>query len=136
MKLIQLYCHHTGGKNANIIFDDCNFETALATTMRSSFSNQGEICLCGSRIFIQRGIYDKFLAGMVERAKALVVGDPMETTTQLGALVSKEHMDKVLYYIKLAREEGGIIHCGGERLAIDVSGSKDGWFVAPTIITK
>ncbi|KAI8049755.1 aldehyde dehydrogenase family 8 member A1 [Syncephalis plumigaleata] len=125
-----------GGKNANIIFDDCDFEVALATTVRSSFSNQGEICLCGSRIFIQRGIYDKFLASMVERAKALVVGDPVESTTQLGALVSKEHMDKVLYYIQLAREEGGTIHCGGERLAISVSGSKDGWFVAPTIITN
>ncbi|KAI9591006.1 aldehyde dehydrogenase domain-containing protein [Syncephalis fuscata] len=103
-----------GGKNANIIFDDCDFESALSTTVRSSFSNQGEICLCGSRI------YDRFLTGLIERAKALTVGDPVEASSQLGALVSKEHMDKVLYYIQLAREEGGIIHCGGERSNIDV----------------
>ncbi|RKP22820.1 aldehyde dehydrogenase domain-containing protein, partial [Syncephalis pseudoplumigaleata] len=125
-----------GGKNANIIFDDCDFEVALSTTVRSSFSNQGEICLCGSRIFVHRGIYDRFLAGLTEQAKQLVVGDPVEKATQMGALVSREHMEKVLYYIQLAREEGGTIHCGGERAALDVCGSKEGWFVPPTIITN
>ena len=124
-----------GGKNANIIFDDCDFESALSTTVRSSFSNQGEICLCGSRIFVQQSIYERFLAGLVERANTLTVGDPTDANTQLGALVSKEHMDKVLYYIQLAREEGGTIHCGGERQTVSIYGCSNGWFVPPTVIT-
>ncbi|KAF9971647.1 Aldehyde dehydrogenase 8 member A1, partial [Actinomortierella ambigua] len=84
-----------GGKNANIVFADCDFEQALRTSVRSSFANQGEICLCGSRIFVERPIYEKFVRGLVEEAKKLKVGDPALKETNLGALVSKDHWEKV-----------------------------------------
>ncbi|HEX6892024.1 MAG TPA: aldehyde dehydrogenase [Chryseolinea sp.] len=122
-----------GGKNPNIIFADCDFELAVSTTIQSSFSNQGEICLCGSRIFIERTIYDKFVAEFVKRTKALVIGDPMNEQTHIGALVSEAHMKKVLSYIELAKQEGGQILAGGNQ----VKGSgrcEDGYFVEPTVI--
>ncbi|RKP08341.1 Aldehyde/histidinol dehydrogenase [Thamnocephalis sphaerospora] len=128
-----------GGKNANIVFADCDFDQALSTSVRSSFTNQGEVCLCGSRIFVQRAIYDRFVDALAHQAGQLKVGDPRAADTNLGALVSREHMEKVLGYIQLAREEGGRIHCGGERQSIDIQGNdggNDGWFVPPTIITN
>ncbi|MGH9949775.1 MAG: aldehyde dehydrogenase family protein, partial [Pyrinomonadaceae bacterium] len=116
-----------GGKNPNIIFADCNYEEMLATTVRSSFSNQGEICLAGSRIFVERPLYEKFKTDFVARVSALKVGDPLETDTDIGAIVSKQHFDKIMSYIELAKEEGGSILCGGksvdlsdvEKIAID-----------------
>jgi aminomuconate-semialdehyde/2-hydroxymuconate-6-semialdehyde dehydrogenase len=122
-----------GGKNPNIIFADCNYEEMLATTVRSSFSNQGEICLCGSRIFVERPIYEKFKADFVERVAALKVGDPGEAATDLGAIVSKPHFDKIMSYISLAIEEGGTILTGGNQAAIEDRCS-GGWFIEPTVI--
>ena len=90
-----------GGKNPNIIFADCNYDEMLATTVRSSFSNQGEICLCGSRIFIERAIFDRFKRDFIERVQALKVGDPLLAETSVGAIVSKPHFDKIMSYICL-----------------------------------
>lgn len=123
-----------GGKNPNIIFADCNFEKAVATSLQSSFANQGEICLCGSRIFVERSLYERFLNELVTRAAALTVGDPHHEETSLGALVSETHMNKVLSYIDLARQEGGTVVTGGKRVLLD-GRCKEGYFIAPTIIT-
>lgn len=121
-----------GGKNPNIIFADCNYEKMMAVTLQSSFSNQGQICLCGSRIFIEQSIYEKFKADFVERAKQLKVGSPFDSDTAIGALVSKSHLEKVESYIKLAVEEGGKILFGGNRVA--VPGHENGYYLQPTII--
>jgi len=117
-----------GGKNPNIIFADCNYEEMLATTVRSSFSNQGEICLCGSRIFVERPLYERFKRDFVERVSAIRVGDPRKPDTDVGAIVSKQHFDKIMSYIDLARQEGGTVLTGGA--SIDHSG----WFIQPTVI--
>jgi aminomuconate-semialdehyde/2-hydroxymuconate-6-semialdehyde dehydrogenase len=122
-----------GGKNPVLIFDDCDFEQMLATTLRSSFSNQGEICLCGSRIFVQAGIYDRFKTEFVRRARALRVGDPLEPATEQGALVSEQHHAKVHSYLRLAREEGGTVLCGGG-MAPPPGRCGKGWFFAPAVI--
>ena len=118
-----------GGKNPNIIFADCDFEQTLTTTMLSSFANQGEICLCGSRILVERSIYQKFVDELVRRTKALVVGDPSDERTNLGALVSEAHMNKVLSYIELAKNEGGKILTGGNRIHLN-----GGYYIEPTIV--
>jgi len=122
-----------GGKNPVVIFADCDFEEMLRTTVLSSFRNQGQICLCGSRILVERPLYERFRDAFVERVKALRVGDPADPGSDLGAVVSGPHMEKVLSYIALAREEGGTVLCGGERvrLAGDLA---DGWYIAPTVI--
>lgn len=122
-----------GGKNPNIIFDDCDFDKMLSTTMRSSFANQGQICLCGSRIFVQRGIYEQFKEAFVAKASATKVGDPADPDSRLGAVVSKDHMEKILSYVELAREEGGTVLCGGERVQLDGELS-EGYYIAPTVI--
>ncbi|MGB7067908.1 MAG: aldehyde dehydrogenase [Pyrinomonadaceae bacterium] len=122
-----------GGKNPNIIFADCNYEEMLATTVRSSFSNQGEICLCGSRIFVERPIYEQFKGDFVSRVTALNVGDPLLADTDLGAIVSKQHFDKIMSYIDLAKTEGGTILTGGSQAVLDGRCS-GGWFIEPTII--
>lgn len=122
-----------GGKNPNIIFADANYEKMLSTTVMSSFRNQGEICLCGSRVFVEKPIYEKFKKDFVERTKALKIGDPLQNDTDQGAIVSKEHMEKVLGYIKLARDEGGTVLCGGNQFTPD-GRCDNGWFIEPTII--
>lgn len=122
-----------GGKNPNIIFSDCDFELAVSTTIQSSFANQGEICLCGSRIFVERSLYEKFVDEFVKRVKTLVVGDPLSEKTRLGALVSEGHMNKVLSYIELAKKEGGKILTGGKRITIE-GRCANGFFVEPTVI--
>jgi len=121
-----------GGKNPNIIFADCDFEDMMKTTVRSSFANQGQICLCGSRILVERPIYEKFKTEFVKRVKAMKVGDP-STDVNLGAVVSKPHMEKVLSYVELAKEEGGTVLCGGKRAMIDGEFS-EGYFLEPTVI--
>jgi aminomuconate-semialdehyde/2-hydroxymuconate-6-semialdehyde dehydrogenase len=123
-----------GGKNPNIIFADCDFEEAVSTSINSSFSNQGEICLCGSRILVEGSLYPRFLKEFIKRTRALVVGDPLDEPTRMGALVSEGHMRKVLSYIELAKTEGGTIECGGNQLKIKGRCS-DGYFISPTIIT-
>ncbi len=122
-----------GGKNPVLIFDDCDFDAMLATTLRSSFANQGEICLCGSRIFIQDTLYDRFKREFVKRAAALVVGDPQDATTEQGAIVSRQHLDKVQSYLSLAKQEGGSILCGGEAVKLPGRCAK-GWFLSPAVI--
>jgi len=123
-----------GGKNATVIFADWDASAAnLDTVVRSAFSNQGQICLCGSRLLIERSIYETFKTTFVERARALRVGDPDDAGSDLGAVVSQAHFDKVMGCIALAREEGGSILCGGT--AVHPQGRcADGWFIAPTVI--
>jgi aminomuconate-semialdehyde/2-hydroxymuconate-6-semialdehyde dehydrogenase len=123
-----------GGKNPNIIFGDCNFDMAVKTTLESSFSNQGEICLCGSRIFVERPIYHKFLESFIEQTRKLTVGDPMEEHTTIGAIISRAHMEKVLRYITLAIAEGGTVVTGGKQRQIK-GRCEAGFFIEPTIIT-
>ncbi|GAA4281395.1 aldehyde dehydrogenase [Gaetbulibacter aestuarii] len=121
-----------GGKNPNIIFADCDYDTMLETTVRSSFSNQGQICLCGSRIFVEASMYDKFKTDFIEKVKELKVGHPTEAETDIGALVSKPHLEKVLDYIKQAPQEGGKILCGGN--PVSVEGFENGYYLEPTVI--
>ncbi|QSE97532.1 aldehyde dehydrogenase [Fulvivirga lutea] len=123
-----------GGKNPNIVFADCDFEKVLATSVMSSFANQGQICLCGSRIFVERPIYDRFVKEFVEKVKKLNVGDPLEEGSKMGAVVSKSHMKKVLSYIELAKEEGGTVETGGNQIKLD-GRCAEGYFITPTVIT-
>lgn len=123
-----------GGKNPNIIFADADFDKAVSTSISSSFTNQGEICLCGSRILVERPLYDRFLTEFVRQTKEIIVGDPLEEKTRMGALVSEGHMQKVLSYIDLAKQEGGTIVTGGRRITIPGRCEK-GFFIEPTVIT-
>lgn len=122
-----------GGKNPNIIFSDCDFEQAVSTSIQSSFSNQGEICLCGSRIFVERSLYTEFVGEFVKRTKALLIGDPLESLTKIGALVSDSHRSKILSYIDLAKKEGGEILTGGNQVKLK-GRCESGYFVEPTVI--
>jgi aminomuconate-semialdehyde/2-hydroxymuconate-6-semialdehyde dehydrogenase len=122
-----------GGKNPSIIFADCDFEETVTQAVRSAFTNQGEICLCGSRILIEESIYEKFRDAFIEKVQQLKVGDPFEAGTNIGALVSKGHMEKVMSYIELAQEEGGTILCGGKIVSPE-GRCKNGWFIEPTVI--
>lgn len=121
-----------GGKNPNIIFDDCDYDDMLNTTVRSSFANQGQICLCGSRIFVEQSIYNQFKIDFVNKVKVLKVGHPSEEGTNIGALVSKPHLEKVKEYIKIAQEENGTILCGGNE--VTVKGYENGYYLEPTVI--
>lgn len=121
-----------GGKNPNIIFADCDYEDMLNTTVRSSFANQGQICLCGSRIFIEQSIYNKFKTDFIEKVKQLKVGHPSAIDTNIGALVSKSHLEKVKDYINIAKEENGTILCGGNEVNVD--GYQNGYYLQPTVI--
>jgi aminomuconate-semialdehyde/2-hydroxymuconate-6-semialdehyde dehydrogenase len=135
-----------GGKNPNIIFADCNYADALAETRRAAFANQGEICLCGSRIFVERPIYERFKADLVDDVSALKVGDPLAPDTDVGAIASKLHFDKIMSYIELAKHEGGTILCGGNAVDLStetetspvgsllLSRSLGGWYIEPTVI--
>src|SRR5438552_2061478 len=118
-----------GGKNPNVVFADADLDDCIATSIRSSFWNQGEICLCGSRIFVERPIYDAFVQRFVEAAKKLRIGDPLDDKTDIGALISEAHLEKVISYIELAKKEGGTIAAGGHRV------DRKGFFVEPTVIT-
>ncbi len=122
-----------GGKNPNIIFADCDFDKMIFDTLRSSFSNNGQICLCGSRIFVERPIYEKFKEEFVKRTQFLKIGDPFSPLTDLGALVSQSHLEKVMSYIELAKVEGGEILTGGTIVEGDEK-TKNGYFLRPTII--
>lgn len=122
-----------GGKNPNIIFADCDFDKALKTTVMSSFANQGQICLCGSRIFIERPIYDKFKEAFVEKVNKLKVSYPSDPEANLGAVVSKPHQEKVLSYVDLAKEEGGTVLTGGHAVYLEGEYAS-GYYIAPTIL--
>ncbi|MBN8683180.1 MAG: aldehyde dehydrogenase [Chitinophagales bacterium] len=122
-----------GGKNPNLIFADCDYEKMLDTTVRSSFNNQGQICLCGSRVYVEHSLYERFRGDFVAAVQQLKQGDPANPEHRLGAVVSKMHFDKVLSYIQLAQEEGGKVLCGGQALQLpgELAG---GWYIAPTVI--
>ena len=123
-----------GGKNPAIVFADADLSDAnLDTIVRSGFANQGEICLCGSRLLVQRSIHDAFRERYLDKVRALRVGDPDDATSDLGALVSQAHFDKVVGCIEHARAEGGRIACGGRALQLE-GRCAGGWFVAPTVI--
>ncbi len=121
-----------GGKNPNIIFADCDYKKMLSTTVKSSFENQGQICLCGSRIFVEASIYEQFKNDFIEKVKQLKVGLPSEKNTDIGALVSKPHLDKVLSYIEQVKQEKATVLYGGERVSVE--NGKNGYYMQPTII--
>ncbi|RYD59469.1 MAG: aldehyde dehydrogenase [Sphingobacteriales bacterium] len=122
-----------GGKNPNIIFADCDWDKMMRTTLQSSFANQGQICLCGSRVLVEESIYEKFKEEFIAKARKLIVGDPLDENSRQGAVVSKMHFDKVMSCIELAKQEGGKILLGGK--AVKQEGRcADGYFIEPTII--
>jgi aminomuconate-semialdehyde/2-hydroxymuconate-6-semialdehyde dehydrogenase len=122
-----------GGKNPTIICADANLEKAISTTARAAFSNQGQICLCGSRIYIERAVYEQVKKGLLSKIAELRQGDPSDSATQIGALVSKAHFEKVKTYLALAKAEGGTVLCGGA--AITMPGElAQGWYISPTLI--
>lgn len=123
-----------GGKNPVIIFSDCDYEEMLKTTLKSSFSNQGQICLCGSRILVQRSLFEKFVTDFTAATKKLRMGDPLHEDTDVGALISGHHLNKVLSYIDLAQLEGGKIECGGKQIHMPAP-MDGGFFIEPTVIT-
>jgi aminomuconate-semialdehyde/2-hydroxymuconate-6-semialdehyde dehydrogenase len=121
-----------GGKNPAIIFADCDYDEMLQTTVRSSFANQGQICLCGSRIFIEASMYQKFKTDFIAAVSKLKVGNPFDTSTDIGALVSRPHLEKVKTYIDNAAQYGGKVIFGGATVSVD--NSEDGYYLEPTII--
>ena len=123
-----------GGKNPNIVFADADLEEAVAGSIPSSFANQGEICLCGSRLFVERTIYDEFLDRFLERTKRLKVGDPQDPATDVGALISRAHLAKVSGYVELARQEGGEVLCGGGRPADLPERLRGGYYLEPAVV--
>lgn len=122
-----------GGKNPTIIFADADYDMMLETAVRSSFANQGEICLCGSRLFVEQQLYEKFKQDFVRRVKSLKVGDPLLPDTDMGAINSRQHFEKVLSYIALAKQEGGSILCGGNPVQMN-GRCAHGWFIEPTVV--
>ena len=124
-----------GGKNPNIIFADAEMDAAIAGSLRSSFANQGQVCLCGSRVFVERPAYANFVKRFVAAAAELKIGDPLETTTDQGAIVSQTQLEKVRFYVDLAREVGGSIALGGSSPARVNDRCADGYFFPPTVIT-
>ena len=121
-----------GGKNPAIIFADCDYDEMLQTTVRSSFANQGQICLCGSRIFVEASMYQKFKTDFIAAVSKLKVGNPFDTSTDIGALVSRPHLEKVKKYIDNAAHYGGKVIFGGASVSVD--NSEDGYYLEPTII--
>uniref|UniRef100_A0A7S3CVQ0 Aldehyde dehydrogenase domain-containing protein n=1 Tax=Palpitomonas bilix TaxID=652834 RepID=A0A7S3CVQ0_9EUKA len=119
-----------GGKNPAVVFDDCDFEKTIKGVIRSGFFNQGQVCLCGSRLLVQDGIFDRFVDRLKEEIASLKVGDPNEEDTDVGALISFQHRDKVESYIKMAKDDGVTVH-GGDRVS---PGGLDGAFLRPTVI--
>ena len=124
-----------GGKNPNIIFADADLDAAIAGSVRSSFANQGQVCLCGSRVFVERPAYEKFVGRFVEKVSKLKIGDPLDEKTEQGAIVSKMQLDKVKFYVDLAQKEGGKIAIGGSAPPPPNERCRDGYFFAPTVIT-
>lgn len=121
-----------GGKNPTIVFADANYEKALESVVKSSFTNQGQICLCGSRIFVEKNIYEKFKIDLIEKVKQIKIGQPDNEKTEFGALVSLPHLQKIMTYIELAKAEGGNVLIGGERIKIE--NAENGYYFLPTVI--
>lgn len=131
MKKVSL---ELGGKSPNIIFADADFETAVDYALFGIYAGSGQVCSAGSRILVEETIYDKFVARFVERAKQIKVGPGNDPSTEMGPLVSQQHLDKVLYYIDLGKQEGATIACGGNRIVRD--GLDKGYFVEPTVFVN
>jgi aminomuconate-semialdehyde/2-hydroxymuconate-6-semialdehyde dehydrogenase len=124
-----------GGKNPTIVFADSDLDEVVPGVVRSSFLNQGEICLCGSRLFVEEAIHDRFVERFAAAVRELRIGDPLEESTDQGALVSAAHREKVLRYIGLARELGGTVVTGGGQPAGLPARCRDGFYVEPTVVT-
>jgi aminomuconate-semialdehyde/2-hydroxymuconate-6-semialdehyde dehydrogenase len=124
-----------GGKNPTIVFADADFERTLPTVVNAAFANQGQICLCGSRIFVEKPIFDDFVEEFIARTQKLRIGDPLEEETEQGALVSQPHRARVESYLDLARHEGGEIRCGGRRPSGLSPRCAEGFFLEPAVIT-
>ncbi|HWE25704.1 MAG TPA: aldehyde dehydrogenase, partial [Myxococcales bacterium] len=122
-----------GGKNPNLVFADADLDEAVTQSARAAFQNQGQICLCGSRVLVERPVYDEVKQRLVAKARSLRIGDPLDPATEQGALVSRQHFEKVIGCIDLARQEGGRILCGGRAARVD-GRCRSGWFVEPTVI--
>ena len=124
-----------GGKNPNIIFADADLDAAFAGSVRSSFANQGQVCLCGSRVFVERSAYDDFVNRFLDKASKLKGGDPLDEKTEQGAIVSQAQLDKVKFYVDLAQKEGGKIALGGAAPKLINERCQSGYFFQPTVIT-
>ena len=124
-----------GGKNPNIIFADADLDAAIVGSVRSSFANQGQVCLCGSRVFVERPIYEAFTQRFIERTAQLCLGDPLDEKTEQGAIVNKAQLDKVKFYVDLAQKEGGKIALGGKAPEPPNERTREGYFFPPTVIT-
>jgi aminomuconate-semialdehyde/2-hydroxymuconate-6-semialdehyde dehydrogenase len=124
-----------GGKNPNIIFADADFDAAISGSIRSSFANQGQVCLCGSRVFVERSAYKNFVERFIEAASRLRMGDPMDENTEQGAIVNKTQLEKVKFYVALAQKEGGKLALGGSAPEPPNDRCREGYFFQPTIIT-
>lgn len=120
-----------GGKSPNIVFADADFETAVDYALFGIFSNQGQVCSAGSRLLLEKTLYDRFIAELAERAQQITVGPGMDESTEMGPLISEEQMNRVLSYIEIGKEEGASLLCGGYRLT--ENGLEHGFFIAPTI---
>ncbi len=124
-----------GGKNPNIVFADADLDAAIAGSVRSSFANQGQICLCGSRVFVERSAFKDFVERFIEKASQMKLGDPLDEKTEQGAIVNKAQLEKVEFYVDLAQKEGGKIALGGKALESINDRCRDGYFFQPTVIT-
>jgi aminomuconate-semialdehyde/2-hydroxymuconate-6-semialdehyde dehydrogenase len=124
-----------GGKNPNIVFADAELDAAIAGSVRSSFANQGQICLCGSRVFVERSAYKDFVDRFIERTAQLRLGDPLDEKTEQGAIVNKAQLDKIKFYVDLAQKEGGKLSLGGKPSESINERCRDGYFFPPTVIT-
>src|SRR5580704_13393665 len=124
-----------GGKNPNVVFADADLDAAIAGSVRSSFANQGQVCLCGSRVFVERSAYDDFVERFIEKASQLKMGDPLEEKTDQGAIASKTQLEKIKFYVDLAQKEGGKIALGGKVPESINERCRDGYFFQPTVIT-
>jgi aminomuconate-semialdehyde/2-hydroxymuconate-6-semialdehyde dehydrogenase len=131
---IKAVSFELGGKNAAIVFADVDFDSTVAGVARAVFTNCGQVCLCAERVYVQRPIFERFVAALGAQARAVSIGDPWAAATQMGPLISRQHRDKVLSYYRLAREEGGHFVAGGGIPALD-SRLEGGAYVEPSVIT-
>src|SRR5205814_223337 len=123
-----------GGKNPTIIFADADLDAAINGSVRSSFANQGQVCLCGSRVLIEQTVYDQFASRFIEKTSQLKLGDPLEEETQQGAIVNEMQLKKVKFYVDLAQKEGGKIALGGSSPQPPNERCRNGYFYQPTVI--
>jgi aminomuconate-semialdehyde/2-hydroxymuconate-6-semialdehyde dehydrogenase len=125
-----------GGKNPNIVFADADLDAAIAGSVRSSFANQGQVCLCGSRVFVERSAYNDFIDRFIDKVSHLKIGDPLDEKTDQGAIVNKTQLDKIKFYVDLAQKEGGKIAFGGSAPESISERCRGGYFFRPTVITR